>query len=159
MHEGIPVRRPPGWVRQAAMAAGPLASGGEAAETFVPGPLAPRQARRWIERVLEGWALSELVTDVLLVVSELITNAVEHGTGPVVLRVVHRAPAFPSSAAPGCLRLEVSDDGGGRVAVRDSSPTETGGWGLLVVTHLAAQWGVIDHPPAGKTVWVELGPP
>ena len=129
------------------MTGGSRAPGTEAAQTFVPGPMAAREARRWVEPVLAGSVPAGVALDALLVVSELVTNAVVHGAGPVRLRV---------RCLAGHLRVEVSDDGGGPVGVRDTDPESTGGRGLLVVAHVARDWGVVAGEPGGKTVWAEL---
>jgi anti-sigma regulatory factor (Ser/Thr protein kinase) len=132
------------------MTGAPRAPSAEADQTFAPAPTSARQARRWIEPFLEHWAMGARTGDVLLVVSELVTNAVEHGAGPVHVRLECRV---------GCLRLEVSDEGPGRVIPRPLDPEALGGRGLLVVAHMAREWGVAGRSPVGKTVWVELAVP
>jgi serine/threonine-protein kinase RsbW len=122
----------------------------EAVQTFASGPDSAREARRWVEPVLGPWVEPPVITDALLVVSELVTNAVMHGDGPVRVRVLH---------CSGYLRVEVSDDGGGDVIMRDTDPESTGGRGMLVVAHVARAWGVIGRAPAGKTVWAEVASP
>ncbi|MCX5233208.1 ATP-binding protein [Streptomyces sp. NBC_00233] len=80
------------------------------------GPLAPAAARHAVRPVLESWGLdAERVYDTLLVVSELVTNAVTHALPPVVLH------------------LQGSVDGSGRVQVHvtDGGPcteTDHGNW-------------------------------
>jgi len=88
----------------------------------------------------------ELAGDVKLLVGELLTNAVLHGTPPVDLRILARR---------GCLRVEVMDTS--RVAplrARSSADTMTGR-GLALVAGLAARWGSQVHGD-GKVVWAEL---
>lgn len=90
----------------------------------------------------------ELRDDAALVVTELVTNALLHGTAPVVLRVERM-------------------DGGVRFAVHDTNPrlpvrprpSTDGltGRGLALVAALATGWG-IEPDESGKTVWAELGP-
>ncbi|MET9378450.1 ATP-binding protein [Streptomyces sp. NPDC003035] len=90
--------------------------------------------------------------DVLLVVSELVTNACLHADGPEALRVVRRA---------GVLRLEVTDRGAGQPAPRTPHRGgRPGGHGMFIVQRLCLDWGIERRPGApGKTVWAELAAP
>ena len=84
--------------------------------------------------------------DAALMVSELVTNALLHGTGTISLRIEVEASM---------LRVEVSDEG--NVALSPSlTPGDYGGWGLHIVDQLADDWGVLQ----GSTkVWFRLGEP
>lgn len=84
--------------------------------------------------------------DAVLMVSELVTNAVQHGVGAISLRI---------DACADTVRIEVADEG--NVAVAPSpQPRAHGGWGLRIVEQLADDWGVLD----GSTrVWFRLGRP
>lgn len=120
-------------------------------EVEVPGgPQAPAQARRALAERLAGRVPDPVIEDVGLLVSELVTNAVVHGsTGPdarVALRVV------PAGAG---VRVEVSDPGPG-FAPGDPLPDPDGpaGYGLFLVTQLADAWGVAGEGPT--RVWFEL---
>ncbi|MFG2723386.1 ATP-binding protein [Streptomyces sp. NPDC048416] len=97
----------------------------------------------------EGRAAAE---DVLLVVSELVTNACLHAEGPEGLRVSRTAKV---------LRLEVSDLGAGQPAPRTPHRAgRPGGHGMFIVQRLCLDWGVVRTPGvAGKTVWAELAAP
>ncbi|MEV4438300.1 ATP-binding protein [Streptomyces sp. NPDC049577] len=90
--------------------------------------------------------------DVLLVVSELVTNACLHADGPEELRV---------SRAGKVLRLEVSDLGTGTPAPRTPHRAgRPGGHGMFIVQRLCLDWGVVRHDRGmGKTVWAELAGP
>jgi anti-sigma regulatory factor (Ser/Thr protein kinase) len=84
--------------------------------------------------------------DAALMVSELVTNALTHGTGTIALRIDVEAEA---------LRVEVSDEGQLALAPRPTTGAH-GGWGLRIVEQLAAEWGVLE----GSTkVWFRLAPP
>ncbi len=109
-------------------------------------PQAPRLARRAVESL--GPAIApDVKGDVVLLVSELITNSVKYG-GTGDLRLQIEAPA------PKRLRIEVVDQGSGFEPVARSRPkTEPGGWGLHLVETLADRWGVHE----GSThVWFEI---
>lgn len=90
--------------------------------------------------------------DVLLVVSELVTNACLHADGPEELRV---------SLGDKVLRLEVADRGTGAPAPRTPHRAgRPGGHGMFIVQRLCLDWGVIRTTGApGKTVWAELSAP
>ncbi|MET9438888.1 ATP-binding protein [Streptomyces sp. NPDC006551] len=90
--------------------------------------------------------------DVLLVVSELVTNACLHAEGPEALSVRRRAKV---------LRLEVVDRGAGQPAPRTPHRAgRPGGHGMFIVQRLCLDWGIERTPGApGKTVWAELAAP
>ncbi|MEE1755950.1 ATP-binding protein [Streptomyces sp. SP18CS02] len=90
--------------------------------------------------------------DVLLVVSELVTNACLHAEGPEELRVSLEAKV---------LRLEVEDRGAGQPEPRTPHRAgRPGGHGMFIVQRLCLDWGVIrDDDRPGKTVWAELASP
>ncbi|QLJ00046.1 ATP-binding protein [Streptomyces sp. NEAU-sy36] len=90
--------------------------------------------------------------DVLLVVSELVTNACLHAEGPdeLVLTCDNKV-----------IRLEVTDRGAGQPAPRNPHRAgRPGGHGMFIVQRLCLDWGVLRSPGRpGKTVWAELGAP
>ncbi|MBK3647768.1 ATP-binding protein [Streptomyces sp. MBT33] len=90
--------------------------------------------------------------DVLLVVSELVTNACLHAEGPSELWI---------GLDNKVIRLEVSDRGTGQPAPRTPHRAgRPGGHGMFIVQRLCLDWGVVRTPGvAGKTVWAELGAP
>ncbi|WP_255950326.1 ATP-binding protein [Streptomyces odontomachi] len=90
--------------------------------------------------------------DVLLVVSELVTNACLHAEGPEELWI---------GSDRKVLRLEVTDRGTGQPAPRTPHRAgRPGGHGMFIVQRLCLDWGVRRTPGVpGKTVWAELGAP
>ncbi|WP_318213133.1 ATP-binding protein [Streptomyces sp. SCL15-6] len=90
--------------------------------------------------------------DVLLVVSELVTNACLHAEGPDELSI---------TCDKKVIRLEVSDRGAGQPAPRTPHRAgRPGGHGMFIVQRLCLDWGVVRAPGvAGKRVWAELGAP
>ena len=103
---------------------------------------APGQARALLRRHANGLDRDRLDTAVLLI-SELVTNAVLHGTGQIRLSI---------QVGDGDARFTVCDEGSARPAVRPQAGPE-GGWGLRLVGQLAVRWGVRE----GRTqVWFEL---
>ncbi|MEU7018127.1 ATP-binding protein [Streptomyces sp. NPDC046385] len=101
-------------------------------------------------RTAEG---RERADDVLLMVSEVVTNACLHAGGPEELVLRH---------ADGWLRVEVSDPSPRYPASgAPRSPALPGGHGLMVLDRLAGAWGAVakaDGAP-GKVVWLEVSRP
>ena len=118
-------------------------------ETELPyGPAAAAAARRSVSSLRD--ALSQrVVQDLVLLVSELVTNSYRHaglGAGDnILLRVTQEAET---------LHIEVVDPGTKRrPAIRQNAAE--GGWGLQIVDQLADRWGT-ETGPSGTTVWFEL---
>ncbi len=109
---------------------------------------AARAARRFATSVAAEVGVSHRLDDLAVVVSELVTNAVEHGRGPVALEI---------EADPGDgVLVRVTDAGEGEPTVLPASRTRRRGRGLALVRALADRWGV-DRGPTGKTVWASFG--
>ncbi|MER6319643.1 ATP-binding protein [Streptomyces sp. NPDC001581] len=94
--------------------------------------------------------LRERVEDVLLLVSEVVSNACLHAGGPSELVLSHGAEG---------LLIEVSDRSPDRPVLRPrGDPALPGGHGLMVLERLSRSWGW--RPAAtgrtGKTVWLEV---
>ncbi|MER6470638.1 SpoIIE family protein phosphatase [Streptomyces collinus] len=113
-------------------------------------PEAVRHARRFTRRTLRTWGVERDTMDAaLLIVSELVTNALVHTEGQVRLDlslVNHR------------LRLAVAD-GSPRSPVKPTSIgwEATGGRGILLVEAVSAAWGTVPVS-GGKQVWADLVP-
>ncbi|MFK0291183.1 SpoIIE family protein phosphatase [Streptomyces sp. NPDC090442] len=110
--------------------------------------LDPREAgraRRLVAGQLTAWGLPSAVETAQLLVSEVVTNAVQHAhTERVVLRLVHTD----------ALLCEVSDDDHALPQLLDAEPDAEFGRGLRVVSRLAREWGT-SRTTTGKTVWFE----
>jgi len=106
------------------------------------------RARAWIAAFLDAHGVPEARRrDAVLVVSELVTNALRYGLGEVVARasIEHRDE----------IHLAVTDSGDELPVVLPADPERVGGIGLRVVDQLSAEWGVTPFP-GGKTVWATL---
>lgn len=107
-------------------------------------------ARHWVcDRAEDRGVPVELLPDIALLTSELVGNALVHGTGGEV--------EVRFSLGDLQVTIEVSDSSPGRPEVRDTGPATPGGHGLRLVEMLAATWGYHVHPGGnGKTVWFSI---
>lgn len=105
-----------------------------------------RDARRFATKVLASWGCDGLEDAVLLLVSELVTNAVIHAHSDVevVLRL-----------RPARVRVEIVDAAAEYVQRRDAASEDQSGRGMALTEALAVAWGV-DTLVAGKSVWFEV---
>lgn len=107
------------------------------------------QVRRWAARTLDRVDDAHL-GDVLIVATELVTNAYDHGRGPSEIRTSY-------TRQPCRVRIEVDDGSLAHPVVANPSLATPGGRGMLIVEKLAAAWGVREHrETGGKTVWAEV---
>jgi anti-sigma regulatory factor (Ser/Thr protein kinase) len=110
---------------------------------------APAHARAWTALQLPPLP-THIVEDALLLVSELVTNAVRHGRPDIVISLAITADR---------IRVEVRDGGDSLPMLPAGHPSidRATGRGLLIVAATAHDWGVERMPGiAGKTVWAEL---
>ncbi|MFI8352753.1 ATP-binding SpoIIE family protein phosphatase [Streptomyces cyaneofuscatus] len=118
---------------------------GQVAEWELPAEaVAVGRARELATRQLGVWGLDELSFATELVVSELVTNAVRYGGGPLRLRLIRDRT----------LLCEVADTGHTSPHLRHSRDDDEGGRGLFIVAQLVQRWGT-RYTPAGKTIWTE----
>ncbi|MFD8229007.1 SpoIIE family protein phosphatase [Streptomyces massasporeus] len=108
---------------------------------------APARARAQVAELLRRWgARDETRDNALLLVSELVTNAVRFAEGPVTVRLIR--------AGHGLL-CEVGDSGNGRPRLRRGDLLDNTGRGLSIVHRLTTRWGV-RWTDTGKVVWAEV---
>jgi hypothetical protein len=104
-------------------------------------------ARRFAADLLTAWGQQTLVDDTLLLLDEVITNAIQHTVGAVMVRL---------SLGPARLRVAVADRSERLPSPRPAGADSENGRGLLIVASLAAAWGTRPNPSGGKEVWFEL---
>ncbi|MFD9408119.1 SpoIIE family protein phosphatase [Streptomyces sp. NPDC059989] len=93
---------------------------------------------------LSGWGLDESAFATELLLSELVTNAVRYGTGPIRVRLIHDRT----------LICEVYDGSSTAPRMRHAASTDEGGRGLFLVAQLAQTWGT-RYTTDGKVIWAE----
>jgi serine/threonine-protein kinase RsbW len=107
-------------------------------------PAAEAEARRLIDGTFVTRVSTASLADLCLVTSEMVSNAVKHGRGQILLQ---------AAAVAGAVRIQVSDEGGDSVPrIREQSEDDGGGWGLRIVACVSRCWGT---SPRG-TVWAEI---
>jgi anti-sigma regulatory factor (Ser/Thr protein kinase) len=116
----------------------------------VPGCLdAIADARRCTRDLLRLWGLGEEICDLaVLVISELVTNAVRHTASTAIMCQVRSTDRL--------VHVEVKDEGAGSSTPRKLAPDADAesGRGLLLVDTLTDAWGVrSSDPDGGRTVW------
>jgi anti-sigma regulatory factor (Ser/Thr protein kinase) len=112
-------------------------------------PTSAGVARAFAGHALAAWPPGIPAADAVLVVSELVTNAVSHALGPVTLTL---------TLCEHHLRIAVGDHDVARgPVVQRPDADATGGRGLALVERLTDRWGVRYRRERGtKTVWCEL---
>ncbi|MET9862475.1 ATP-binding protein [Streptomyces smyrnaeus] len=118
------------------------------------------RARRWARARLAGAGVDadeSLSETLILLISELVTNAVVHTGCPAVLCMLlpRRCGGGTAHEAVGSVRVEVADASSRAPRRRQAEGEDTGGRGLELVSGLADRWGW-EHEPGGKRVWCEL---
>jgi hypothetical protein len=103
-------------------------------------------ARRFAADVLNAWGQESIIDDALLLLDEVVTNAIQHTVGDVTvcLNLERR------------LRVEVTDASDRTPWKRSPTPETETGRGLQIIEKLATAWGTEPLPSGGKCVWFEL---
>lgn len=117
-----------------------------------PDPAEVGRARRWARSRLAGCGIGAeepLAETLILLISELVTNAVVHTGCPAVLRVLC------GSGGAGTVRVEVVDTSACPPRPRHAEGGDTNGRGLELVDGLADRWGW-QPEGRGKSIWCEV---
>jgi len=104
------------------------------------------EVRASATRRLADWGLDEAAFAAELILSELVTNAIRHGAGPIRVRLLHDR----------ALICEVSDSSNTAPHLRRAASTDEGGRGLFLVAQLSQAWGT-RYLAQGKAIWAECG--
>ncbi|MBO8185020.1 SpoIIE family protein phosphatase [Streptomyces spirodelae] len=107
-------------------------------------PAIVSKARSMAARQLREWGLEDLLLTTELMVSELVTNAIRHGAGPIRLCLIRHT----------VLSCEVTDGSSTSPRLRHPRTTDEGGRGLFLVAQLSRRWGT-RYTEGGKIIWAE----
>lgn len=111
---------------------------------FEAEPSAVSTARSLAVAQMALWGLGQEAGATELIVSELVTNAVLHGSGRIRLRLIRHQG----------LTCEVHDASYSSPRQRHPRATDESGRGLLLVDQLSRRWGT-RYTPEGKLIWAE----
>ena len=127
-------------------------------------PTAARFARLFIRQRLSSWGLNRLIGDAELVLSELVTNAVNvtgnHNPQPRWSELHNLALIKVQLVITGdCLLIEVWDRDPEPPEPKQPEQADETGRGLLIVGAFCRRWGYFYPESGGKSVWGELAIP
>lgn len=105
------------------------------------------RARDFVRKHLGEHDLAFLEGSLLVVVSELASNAVQHARTGFTVNLSHDG---------GAVLLAVRDDSAAEPILRPSSGTRTRGRGLMIVDQLTDDWGVEQGRGDAKSVWARF---
>ncbi len=109
-------------------------------------PTSAREARAFVRMALEDRVGAEILQDLLLLASEMVSNVIRHARTPLTLSVEsHRSFVL----------LTVTD---GAVPFDAGPPTADdaeSGRGMGIIASISRRWGVGDTP-VGKSIWAEV---
>jgi anti-sigma regulatory factor (Ser/Thr protein kinase) len=108
-------------------------------------------ARHLVRALLRAWDVPHDREDAALLVTELVSNVVDHVGGEANL-------TLELQLSDQWLRIGVIDGSAVRPVVRELSRERPRGRGMRMVQGIAERWGADDHL-GGKRVWFELRPP
>jgi anti-sigma regulatory factor (Ser/Thr protein kinase) len=107
-------------------------------------PAVVSDARHLAAHQLSEWGLEHLVPTTELLISELVTNAIHHGAGPIRLRLIKHQ----------VLTCEVFDSGKCYPRLRHARIVDENGRGLFLIAQLSSKWG-FRSATGGKLVWAD----
>jgi anti-sigma regulatory factor (Ser/Thr protein kinase) len=119
-------------------------SAAEALLELAPDPTSPRKARAFIALVLHEWGCEEVEDRAILLVSEVVTNAVKHAGSQAVLSARYDN---------GRVEIRVEDDDDSLPTLKQADAEAESGRGLMVVNALADHWGIEPLAHGGKSVY------
>lgn len=110
-------------------------------------PEAVRDLRKWSASLLSSWGLADSVDDVVLLLSELATNAIRYGDGDRALLLI-------SYIEDRCaVRVEIVEASSTPATVKEPDAVSENGRGMFIVDAYASDWGVGHN---GSSTWFEV---
>lgn len=116
---------------------------------LVAEPKAVRHGRAWLSALAGDVVTASRLSDLELVVTEVVTNAIRHGSPGGAVRLA-------ATPKPEFLCVQVTDEGPGLVPSPGAMASdENGGFGLFIVERLTRRWGVTRENRQTR-VWFEF---
>lgn len=117
-------------------------------------PHVAADARDFTRSTLDGWGMGRLADSAVLVVSELLSNALRYGLTCTGNRASSPHPVWLGMLRRGdSVLCAVSDPGSSVPVVRQPDFFAESGRGLHVIDNLSESWGWTTPDHAGKAVW------
>ncbi|MGH3255947.1 MAG: ATP-binding protein [Streptosporangiaceae bacterium] len=113
-------------------------------------PDAPSCGRLLVQRYLRAWGIAHMIDEAQLVMSELLTNAVNASTELTTIQI--RLVAIEGTS----LLIEVRDRNPEPPVLKDAASDNEAGRGLMMVDALCERWGYYHPAHGSKAVWAEL---
>ncbi len=126
---------------------------GQSKLLLIPEPESVKAARDFTAATLHGWKLDALVEEAVIVTSELVTNAIRHGTCSSGLDVDVASVMLAWQRHDGRIICVVSDGSSMPPVLEQADTSSESGRGLQVVHALAAAWGWVMLGACEKAVW------
>jgi anti-sigma regulatory factor (Ser/Thr protein kinase) len=118
-----------------------------------PGPESVKAAREFTAVTLRGWRHDDLVDEAVIVASELVTNAIRHGTRCTVSSAIAPTVQLAWHRLADRIVCVVTDGSDLPPVLEDADTTSESGRGLQVVHALTAAWGWAMLGACQKAVW------
>ena len=118
-----------------------------------PGPESVKAAREFTDATLRDWLLDELVEEAVIVASELVTNAIRHGSHCTVSSAAAPTVQLAWQRQADRIVCVVTDSSDLPPVLEDADMTAESGRGLQVVHALTAAWGWAMLDACEKAVW------
>src|SRR5215813_1611463 len=126
---------------------------------LIPGPESVKAARDFTAATLRAWRLEALVEEAVIVASELVTNAIRHGSCPAGPTADGASVMLAWQRHDGRIICVVTDGSSKPPVLEHADPSAESGRGLQVVHALAAAWGWVMLGAGEKAVWAAFQVP